>query len=150
MANSAAETNEKIEAKHKVTALQKAILKKRKQTADSNGSFFQAGCMIISRIFSIHPMFQKSGDQNGLGTSNYYCQHQVGADRTPLQCLTQKNGTPIAMCFASIFSFVFVALLAIAFSTDNWQNIAFKTPVQTEVNVSIFHSPIYFELRQPF
>ncbi len=62
MANSAAETNEKIEAKHKVTALQKAILKKRKQTADSNGSFFQAGCMIISRIFSIHPMFQKSGD----------------------------------------------------------------------------------------
>ena len=51
------------------------------------------------------------------------------------------------MCFASIFSFVFVALLAIAFSTDNWQNIAFKTPVQTEVNVSIFHSPIYFELR---
>ena len=34
--------------------------------------------------------------------------------------LPKKNGTPIAMCFASIFSFVFVALLAIAFYTDNW------------------------------
>ena len=61
--------------------------------------------------------------------------------------LPKKNGTLIAMCFASIFSFVSAALLAIAFSTDNWQNIAFKTPVQTEVSVSIFHSPINFELR---
>jgi hypothetical protein len=44
MANSAADTNENIEAKHKVTALQKAILKKCKQTADhsnNGGSFFR-------------------------------------------------------------------------------------------------------------
>ena len=41
MANSAADTKEKIEAKHKVTALQKAILKKCKQTAVFNGSFFR-------------------------------------------------------------------------------------------------------------
>ena len=54
--------------------------------------------------------------------------------------LPKKNGTPITMCFASIFSFVFVALLAIAFSTDNWQNIAFKTPVPTEVG--LFQSQI--------
>ena len=33
----------------------------------------------------------------------------------------KKNGTPIVMCFASIFSFVSAALLAIAFSADNWQ-----------------------------
>ena len=41
MAKSAADTNENIEAKHKVTALQKAILKKCKQTAVFNGSFFR-------------------------------------------------------------------------------------------------------------
>ena len=46
----------------------------------------------------------------------------------------------VTLCFASIFSLVSAALLAIAFSTDNWQNIAFKTPVPTEVG--LFQSQI--------
>ena len=45
----------------------------------------------------------------------------------------------VTLCFASIFSLVSAALLAIAFSTDNWQNIAFKTPVPTEVGLFQSH-----------
>ena len=32
----------------------------------------------------------------------------------------------VTLCFASIFSLVSAALLAIAFSTDNWQNISVR------------------------
>jgi len=56
----------------------------------------------------------------------------------------------VTLCFASIFSLVSAALLAIAFSTDNWQNIAFKTPVPTEGEFSSIKqdwrtSPLFFK-----
>jgi len=45
----------------------------------------------------------------------------------------------VTLCFASIFSLVSAALLAIAFSTDNWQNIS----VRRENLQSLEDNPLY-------
>merc|ERR1712018_99232 len=65
----------------------------------------------------------------------------------------------VTLCFASIFSLVSAALLAIAFSTDNWQTIivqreALKQEAERTNNEAILNnfdrSPLYYPVLEAF
>ena len=71
--------------------------------------------------------------------------------------VTMAFCSAVTLCFASIFSLFSAALLAIAFSTDNWENIkvdrdvikvSTTTPFKLEI-LGLEHSVLDSGLRHP-
>ena len=60
-------------------------------------------------------------------------------EKRPKKTLKMAFCSAVTLCFASIFSLVSAALLAIAFSTDNWQTInVHRAKLRVRMNLIAF------------
>ena len=142
MANSAMNTKEKIEAKHIAMGVPFFLGKTLKRSPISS-NLVLAVVVGSSKTILITTLLKHWWMDIENFSWNYHISCLKNEPLKTAVCLhffKMAFCSAVTLCFASIFSLVSAALLAIAFSTDNWQNIAFKTPVPTEVG--LFQSQI--------